>query len=632
VPLKNKTALTVARALVEHVFLPFGSFRTIVSDQGKEFCNELLTAITTLLGIRKLRTTGYRPSANGRIERVHRSLNGLLSKIVSESQRDWDEKLPMVTAAYNAACHDATGYSPYYLLYGREYCTPLDLTLKAPSPSYADTEFDYVDQLRDCLKEAYSSVNEKFGTTTQRMKRRYDDRVKAIQFNAGDCVLYYCPVRKVGRNQKWRRLCRIGIVVQRLNDILYRVKLGPHAATTVVHVDRLRKFEGDPPSWTPAVMSRKGPPPVASRPPDGDGRVVDGRSDTCDRPAASKDAPHAVVMPPPPPADTAPTRETVDKSSPIPPAAAAEETRSAGQPSSSIGIKRERREIRRPVRFRRMKKAEGMEEADQPPKRRRYSRTAAQKQRRKERNQGPFLCTMCAHELKHISGLRQHVILTHRRDCSWTGQVADFASQADADRAVAAARARGRHRQRRTAEGTTIVSTARPETPVTSSTVVAAVKSSAPVTSSTVVAAVHSSTPATSSLVDVAVQTETPVTSSTVNAAMQTPTPATSSFVSTAEQTATTAASADNVSAEGRQVASMTSSPVAVRRLYAPVVSPISPAAAEACRDNGTTSPSQQPTINEFLSDFDINDVEQSEFYMSDLLYLSSEASDLFNL
>jgi hypothetical protein len=59
-------------------------------------------------------------------------LNTLLSKIISENQRDWAERLPTVVAAYNAACHQTTEYSPYYLMFGREYKTPLDLTLEIP--------------------------------------------------------------------------------------------------------------------------------------------------------------------------------------------------------------------------------------------------------------------------------------------------------------------------------------------------------------------------------------------------------------------------------------------------------------------------------------------------------------------
>ena len=75
VPLRNKTAVSVANALVEHVFLPQGVYRSMVSDQGREFCNDILEEVTLLLGIDKLRTTAYRASANGRIEREHRTLN-----------------------------------------------------------------------------------------------------------------------------------------------------------------------------------------------------------------------------------------------------------------------------------------------------------------------------------------------------------------------------------------------------------------------------------------------------------------------------------------------------------------------------------------------------------------------------
>ena len=200
---------------MKHVFLPYGSYRAIVLDQGREFCNEILESITTLLGIRELRTTSYRPSANGWIERVHRTINDLLSKVVSENQKDWQDKLPFITAAYNAAKHTSTGYAPYYLVYGREYCTPLDVTMQLPSPSYGATEIDYAEQLQTRLKEAYEAVNAKMKTYTQRMKTRYNAKVHSIQLEPGMLVLYYCPQRKQGRYQRWRRLCKIGRVEKR---------------------------------------------------------------------------------------------------------------------------------------------------------------------------------------------------------------------------------------------------------------------------------------------------------------------------------------------------------------------------------------------------------------------------------
>jgi transposase InsO family protein len=131
---------------VEYDLLPFGSYRCLVSDQGREFCNTILDEVTKLLGINKLRTTAYRASANGRVERVHRTLNTLLSKFISENQRDWAERLLMVVAAYNAACHETTEYSPYYLMFGREYKTPLDLTLEILQQAVPQDLCDYTVQ------------------------------------------------------------------------------------------------------------------------------------------------------------------------------------------------------------------------------------------------------------------------------------------------------------------------------------------------------------------------------------------------------------------------------------------------------------------------------------------------------
>jgi len=113
--------VTVADALVERVLLPFGCFRSLVLDQGSEFCNELLAEITARLGIQKLRTTAYRASVNGRVERVHRTLNNLIRKHIDENQKMWQDSRQTIVTAYNASVHESTNYSPYYHVYGREW-------------------------------------------------------------------------------------------------------------------------------------------------------------------------------------------------------------------------------------------------------------------------------------------------------------------------------------------------------------------------------------------------------------------------------------------------------------------------------------------------------------------------------
>ena len=63
-PIPNKKAVTVARVLVEQVFPRFGIPIQILSDQGKEFDNNLLKGLCDVLGIDKIRTKPY-PKRNG---------------------------------------------------------------------------------------------------------------------------------------------------------------------------------------------------------------------------------------------------------------------------------------------------------------------------------------------------------------------------------------------------------------------------------------------------------------------------------------------------------------------------------------------------------------------------------------
>jgi transposase InsO family protein len=79
--------------------------------------------------IEKIRTTSYKPSTNGAVERFHRTLNSMLGKVVEESQRDWDHRLYEVMAAYRSTVHQSTGFSPNFLVYGRENRAPIDLVL-----------------------------------------------------------------------------------------------------------------------------------------------------------------------------------------------------------------------------------------------------------------------------------------------------------------------------------------------------------------------------------------------------------------------------------------------------------------------------------------------------------------------
>ena len=50
----------------------------------------------------------------------------MLAKVIVQNQKDWDDHLPAVMAAYRASRHEPTGYSPNFLIWG-EKTEPLSI-------------------------------------------------------------------------------------------------------------------------------------------------------------------------------------------------------------------------------------------------------------------------------------------------------------------------------------------------------------------------------------------------------------------------------------------------------------------------------------------------------------------------
>ena len=126
-PLRDQTAETVARTLVEQVITRFGTPLEIHTDQGREFEAGLFRGVCRLLGIHKTRTTPFHPQSDGMVERFNRTVKAMLSMFVAENQDDWDEHLPYVMMAYRSSQHDGTKLTPNMLMLGRDVGLPLDV-------------------------------------------------------------------------------------------------------------------------------------------------------------------------------------------------------------------------------------------------------------------------------------------------------------------------------------------------------------------------------------------------------------------------------------------------------------------------------------------------------------------------
>jgi hypothetical protein len=246
VPIRNKTALTVAEALYQRVFCIFGTVRQLKTDLGREFENELLTSLCNVFGIKKLRTSAYHASANGRVERSHRTLNSIIAKVVSENQRNWHEVLNFAVAAYNASFNESTKYSPNFLMFGREVLTPFDVIAAKPLPESELNIDSYVADLRDTMENAYRIVRNNTHVAARQRKKIYDSKIKRAEFAAGNFVWVYHPRAWKGRSPKWTNYYSGPFRVERrMNAVMYVVKRSPSGKPTVVHVDKLKPFHGE---------------------------------------------------------------------------------------------------------------------------------------------------------------------------------------------------------------------------------------------------------------------------------------------------------------------------------------------------------------------------------------------------
>ena len=101
------------------------------------------------------------------------------------------------------------------------------------------------------MQKAYQIVSDQLKVTFDRAKRRYDQRVHAVHFPLNSYVWYFCPRLTAGRGRKFRKLTDGPFrVVRILNDVNYVIQKVPGSRLIVCHVDRLIRYDGDPPvAW-----------------------------------------------------------------------------------------------------------------------------------------------------------------------------------------------------------------------------------------------------------------------------------------------------------------------------------------------------------------------------------------------
>jgi len=254
------SAKTLGEFLYKRIFQDYGPPSEILSDRGPNYRAEELRAYLRLQGVHHKMTSAYHPRTNGAIETSHGPVKKALKKACGDLEERWDEYLPMVMFHINRRRNLATGYSPYFLVFGIEPKLPGDLV--EPPQFYDPRNPTDVAEFRARALEEFGVTREQARArneaTAAAAKERYDQLVREDPLQVGDWTLLKRGiVMTQGRAERFRpsfigpfkvvEVCEYG--TYRLQEPNGTIK------HDLVHRDRLKRCQVDlenPPTelWT----------------------------------------------------------------------------------------------------------------------------------------------------------------------------------------------------------------------------------------------------------------------------------------------------------------------------------------------------------------------------------------------
>ena len=99
--------------------------KVIISDRDPKFTGNLWKSLFKGLDTKLNLSSSYHPQTDGKTERVNQVLEDMLRKYVRNHPKKWEDYLHLVEFAYSNHYRDLAKLSPFEILYGRKFNTPI---------------------------------------------------------------------------------------------------------------------------------------------------------------------------------------------------------------------------------------------------------------------------------------------------------------------------------------------------------------------------------------------------------------------------------------------------------------------------------------------------------------------------
>ena len=203
---------------------------------------------------------------------MNQTIIRMIGKLEQDKKARWSEHLPEMLAAYNGTCSAVTGYSPYFLLFGRKARMPVDCLFPTlhDSPHQARMEVS-VAAMQKRLKEVFVVARHLTSQEAARKRCYYDRRAGAVALQPGDVVMVRADGFMGKRKVKDRWEDGGFIVESQLEDWpVYKVRCPTSDAKQkpkyrILHRNRLLLVTNEDDSVVPGQLAQaKVNPPVSN--------------------------------------------------------------------------------------------------------------------------------------------------------------------------------------------------------------------------------------------------------------------------------------------------------------------------------------------------------------------------------
>ena len=124
------------------------------------------------------------------VERMNRNVINMLKTLGEKEKCNWKGHVSKLAFACNATVNKATGYSPYYLMFGRSPRLPIDFMFDIePNEGSDDIQIPYkkfVDNWEKLMQQAFEIVRGHTQKSGNKNKQYYNKKIHGLEIKIGD--------------------------------------------------------------------------------------------------------------------------------------------------------------------------------------------------------------------------------------------------------------------------------------------------------------------------------------------------------------------------------------------------------------------------------------------------------------